>query len=157
MELEAFTLALAEQKTMEAHAQQLADLIAEKQEWAVEQEKLNKMCAAYLTSVRHWQKEAQRVTDDLVTALSSRDNFQLRLYTVTAEKQVVSDEADRLRSIVESQKKACAFVADVGHLWGEYCKSKLGDNPALDEECLQGEVVVEAKKSKKGKKSRGKK
>lgn len=160
-ELEGVTAALAEHKQMEEYAQKLADLVAEKEEWVVEKEKLTKLSSAYLASIRHWQGEAKRITDELVIALSSRDAFQMRLYTVSAEKQAVEDEKERLTAIVQNQKKACAFVADVGHLWAAYCgmQRPIPVNPLEDveEQEEEEEGTKEAKKGKKGKKSRGKK
>jgi hypothetical protein len=156
-ELEGVTAALAEHKEMEEYAQKLADLVAEKEEWLVEKEKLTKLSSAYLTSIRHWQGEAKRMTDELVVALSSRDAFQLRLYTVSAEKQALEDEKERVTAIMQNQKKACEFVADVGQLWSAYCgiQRPVPVNPLED---VEGEAQEEeANKGKKGKKSRGKK
>jgi len=158
-ELEGVTAALAEHKEMEAYAQKLADLVAEKEEWVVEKEKLTKLSSAYLASIRHWQGEAKRITDELVIALSSRDAFQLRLYTVSAEKQALEDEKERVTAIMQNQKKACQFVADVGQLWAAYCgiQRPVPVNPLEDVEGEVEEVAGECKKGKKGKKSRGKK
>lgn len=170
VEAEAFGLALTAHQEMQEYAQQLADLVSEKEEWVVEKEKLTKLSTAYLASIRHWQGEAKRITDELVIALSSRDAYQLRLYTVAAEKQALEDEKERLTGIMESQKKACAFVADVGQLWAAYCGMECpkpvhaldeAEMVETDEKCLA--VVTDAfevgsgTRTKKGKKNRNKK
>lgn len=138
----------------EGLARQLADMVAEKVEWEVVKARLEKTRDAALGSVRHWQKEAGNITNDLVTALASRDAFQLQLYTVSASKQALEDEVEKLKEGSELMKQVVA-------LSDKYrgTQPAVVSVDALEELLLAEEPEGQGDKqaSKKSRKKRGKK
>jgi hypothetical protein len=142
-------------------AQQFADMVAEKVEWEHLKQQLEKTKDAAIGGVRHWQQEAGKITNDLVTALASRDAFQLQLYTVSVSKQALEDEMETLKQTVSEQSEACELMKQVVALSEKYRVPKAGPvgitTDALEVLLLAEEAEAGKSKSQKAKKKRGKK